>query len=218
MYSPAHFVLNFNYHYYGPDCNILTLLIAASDMPAAETHRLILFVKQFGWEGCTPTTVCPNWSLILQIFLPLAQALSMAHWTESFCIISEATLTSNHSYIHNICLLVGLQGWNSSEKSQHEKQHLSLVGSISWVWPGSVIKGVCLIRRKSSNSAHKEKTERKEHHSYLCNNPHTPSNDCSLRLSPTHPSKTRSNKHLSRQVFCLQIATTCIQHCELHTT
>lgn len=71
---------------------------------------------------------------------------------------------------------------------------------------------------EGSDSAHEgEKTEWKKHCSHLCNDPHTPGNDCSLCLSPTHPSKTRSNKHLSREVFCLQVATACIEHCELHT-
>lgn len=93
--------------------------------------------------------------------------------------------------------------------------HLGRQYLLSLAWY-SIIKGVYLIRRMKALIQPMKKREGKEHRSYLCNNPHTPSNDCSLCLSPTHPSKTRSNEHLSRQVFCLQIATACIQHCELH--
>lgn len=71
---------------------------------------------------------------------------------------------------------------------------------------------------EGSDSARVEEAEGRKHRSHLCNDPHTPSNDCSLCLCPAHPSKTRSNKHLSRQVFCLQVATAGIEHRELHTT
>lgn len=97
------------------------------------------------------------------------------------------------------------------------KEQTDLRKEYLWVWLVRVTGGAQLADA-GSDSAEGEKREWKKHCSHLCNDAHTPSNDSSLRLSPAHPSKTRSNKHLSGQVFCLQVATACIEHCELHNT
>lgn len=114
-----------------------------------------------------------------------------------------------------------IEGEIAVKNAQHWKAQTDLrkeYPSVSLACQG-YLRNMSYQENEGSDSGHeREVTKWKKHCSHLCNDPHTPGNDCSLCLSPTHPSESRSNKHLSGQVFCLQVATACIEHCELHAT